>query len=127
MPVSKLVSGRNLIDKLVSYPNICSIPNSMTVLDDMWPIIDKMISVNEKGVYNLTNPGTTEHDWILNEYKKYIPHTWNLVSYEEQNIKSGRSNNEMDTIKLENFCDEYGIELLPIKKSILRCLQKRFE
>ena len=127
MPVSKLVSGRNLIDKLVSYPNICSIPNSMTVLDDMWPIIDKMISVNEKGVYNLTNPGTTEHDWILNEYKKYIPHTWNLVSYEEQNIKSGRSNNEMDTTKLEKFCDEYGIELLPIKKSIERCLQKRFE
>jgi 3,5-epimerase/4-reductase len=127
MPVSKLVSGRNLIDKLVSYPNICSIPNSMTVLDDMWPIIDKMIDVKEKGVYNLTNPGTSEHDWILNEYKKYIPHTWNLISYEEQNIKSGRSNNEMDTTKLNNFCHQYDLELLPIKKSILRCLQKRFE
>ena len=42
----------------------------MTVLDDMWPIIDKMIEVKEIGVYNLTNPGTAEHDWILEEYKQ---------------------------------------------------------
>ena len=129
MPVSKLVSGRNLIDKLVGYPNICSIPNSMTVLDDMWPIIDKMIEVKEKGVYNLTNPGTAEHNWILQEYKRLIDqnHTWNVISYEEQMkyIKSERSNNEMDTSKLEHFCDKHGIELLPIQESILRCIQRR--
>ena len=126
MPISKLVSGRNLIDKLVSYPNICSIPNSMTVLDDMWPIIDKMIELKECGVYNLTNPGVIEHDWILREYSKYTPHTWTLISYEDQNIKCGRSNNKMDTTKLELFCDEYGLELLPIKESILRCFCYRF-
>jgi dTDP-4-dehydrorhamnose reductase len=130
MPVSKLVSGRNLIDKLVNYQNICSIPNSMTVLDDMWPIIDKMIEVQEKGVYNLTNPGTAEHNWILEEYKKLINpnHTWNLISYEEQMkyIKSERSNNEMDTTKLEHFCEKYGLELLPIQESIKRTIQKRY-
>jgi 3,5-epimerase/4-reductase len=129
MPVSKLVSGRNLIDKLVAYQNICSIPNSMTVLDDMWQIIDKMIEVQEKGVYNLTNPGTAEHNWILEEYKRLINsnHTWNLISYEEQMkyIKSERSNNEMDTTKLEHFCEKYGLELLPIQESILRCIQRR--
>ena len=126
MPISKLVSNRNLIDKLISYPNICSMPNSMTVLDDMWPIIDKMIDVKECGVYNMTNPGLVEHNWILQEYSKYVPHTWNLVSYKGQNIKSGRSNNELDTNKLEVFCDEYGLELLPIKESILRCFCHRF-
>ena len=129
MPVSKLVSGRNLIDKLVGYPNICSIPNSMTVLDDMWSIIDKMIDVQEKGVYNLTNPGTAEHNWILQEYKKLInpSHTWNIITYEEQmkHIKSERSNNEMDTTKLEQFCQKHSLELLPIQESILRCLQSR--
>jgi hypothetical protein len=130
MPVSKLVSGRNLIDKLVGYPNICSIPNSMTVLDDMWPIIDKMIEVQEKGVYNLTNPGTAEHNWILQEYTKLINpnHTWNVISYEEQmkHIKSERSNNEMDTAKLEHFCQKHSLELLPIQDSILRCIQCRY-
>lgn len=130
MPVSKLVSGRNLIDKLVAYPNICSIPNSMTVLDDMWPIIDKMIEVHELGVYNLTNPGTAEHNWILQKYKELLSpqHTWNLISYEEQMkyIKSERSNNEMDTTKLQTFCAKYGLELLPIEDSVLRCIQQRY-
>lgn len=129
MPVSKLVSGRNLIEKLVGYPNICSMPNSMTVLDDMWPIIDKMIEVRESGVYNLTNPGTAEHNWILEKYKELIKpdHTWNLISYEEQMkyIKSERSNNKMDTTKLKTFCDKYGLELLPIQESILRALHRR--
>jgi 3,5-epimerase/4-reductase len=130
MPVSKLVSGRNLIDKLLGYKNICSIPNSMTVLDDMWPIINRMIEVKETGVYNLTNPGTAEHNWILNEYKSLIDsrHSWNLVTYEEQMkyIKSERSNNEMDTTKLENFCKKYDIELLSITDSIKRALELRY-
>lgn len=130
MPVSKLVSGRNLIDKLIGYKNICSIPNSMTVLDDMWQIIDKMIEVQEKGVYNLTNPGTAEHNWILQEYTRLINpnHTWNIISYEEQMnyIKSDRSNNEMDTTRLENFCQKYNLDLPPIQESILRCIQSRY-
>jgi dTDP-4-dehydrorhamnose reductase len=130
MPVSKLESGRNLIDKLVNYKNICSIPNSMSVLDDMWPIINKMIDVRETGVYNLTNPGTAEHNWILEEYKKLINpnHSWNLISYEEQmkHIKSERSNNEMDTSKLEHFCKKHDLELIPIRESILRALQRRY-
>jgi hypothetical protein len=102
----------------------------MSVLDDMWPIIDKMIEVREKGVYNLTNPGTAEHDWILKEYKKLInpDHTWNVISYEEQMkyIKSDRSNNEMDTTKLETFCKKYDLELLPIQESIIRAIQLRY-
>lgn len=129
MPISKLVSHRNLIDKLLNYQNICSIPNSMTVLDDMWSIIDKMIEVREVGVYNLTNPGVSEHDWILKEYNKIMKksHTWNLISYDEQmnHIKSHRSNNEMDTTKLKIFCDTYNLELLPINQSITRCIVRR--
>lgn len=129
MPISHLVSGRNLIDKLVAYKNICSIPNSMTVLDNMWMIIDKMIDVRECGVYNLTNPGTAEHNWILEQYKKYINpnQEWNLISYEEQmkHIKSDRSNNEMDTTKLEHFCKAHNLYLPAIQESILACIQKR--
>lgn len=130
MPISKLRSPRNLIDKLLNYQKICSIPNSMSTLDDMWPIIDKMIEVHETGVYNLTNPGTTEHDWILEQYKLIMecPMNWERVSYEEllkNNVKSERSNNELCTKKLENFCSEYNIELLHIQDSIIRAIQRR--
>lgn len=129
MPISKLVSHRNLIDKLITYPNICSIPNSMTVLDDMWPILDKMIEVREVGVYNVTNPGVTEHNWILEQYKTYLePNlTWKVVSYDEQMkyIKADRSNNELDTTRLVTFCQTHQIELLPIQDSVLRCIKAR--
>lgn len=130
MPISKLVSNRNFIDKIVAYPNICSIANSMTVLDDMWVIIDTMITLRTTGTYNLTNPGTIEHSWILNKYKDMIDpsHTWKEVSYDEQmkHIKSHRSNNEMETDKLESFCRENNIELLNIKDSVSRCLEYRY-
>lgn len=130
MPLSKIASHRSFIDKIVSYPNICSMLNSMTMLDDMWKIIDKMIEVRECGVYNLTNPGAVDHNWILQQYKTLInpAHTWKLVSYEEQMkiIKSERSNNEMSTSKLEEFCKKYTLELLPIRESIIQCLERRY-
>jgi hypothetical protein len=88
-----------------------------------------MIEVQEKGVFNLTNPGTTEHDWILKKYAEFInpQHSWKLVSYEEQmkHIKSDRSNNELCTKKLEGFCNKHNIELLSIQESITRCLIRR--
>lgn len=129
MPISREPSPRNLIDKLVSYRNICSIPNSMTVLDDMWPILDQMISCRETGTYNMTNPGTVEHSWILGQWRTYInpEHTWSEISYEEQLrfIKSQRSNNELSTDKLTAFCLREGLELPPIQDSIYRCIIAR--
>lgn len=129
MPIFRESSSRNFIDKIVSYPNICSIPNSMTVMDDMWRIIDTMIEVGETGVYNLTNPGTVDHSWILNRYKEIVDpsHTWNEITYEEQMkfLKSERSNNELDTTKLQAFCQKHGLLLENIKDSVLQCIKAR--
>jgi hypothetical protein len=41
-------------------------------------------------------------------------------------IKSERSNNKMDTSKLEHFCQKHNLELLPIQDSILRALHRRY-
>ena len=129
MPISRETSARNFIDKLVSYPNICSIPNSMTVLDDMWPIIDRMIERKTVGTYNMVNPGVVDHNWVLEQYRDIINpvHTWNLVSYDEQMqfIKSHRSNNELATGKLEAFCEAEGLPLPEIHSSIILCLTWR--
>lgn len=129
MPISSEPSHRNLIDKLVKYENICSIPNSMTVLDDMWPILDRMVDVKEIGTYNLTNPGVVEHGWILEQWKLHghPTHSWKVVSYEEQRrlLKSDRSNNELSTAKLEAFCAKQGLALPEIHESISRCIAAR--
>ncbi len=129
MPIFYTKSPRNFIDKIVSYPNICSIPNSMSVMDDMWAIMNKMIETKETGVFNLTNPETVTHSWILNKYKELVDplHTWNEISYEEQMkiIKSDRSNNELDTNKLQAFCQKHGINLPNIQDSVLECIKHR--
>jgi 3,5-epimerase/4-reductase len=129
MPISRNVSKRNLIDKLVGYKQICSIPNSMTVLDDMWAPIDAMITAKTTGTYNLVNPGVVDHSWILTKYRDVVDptHTWSEISYEDQMkiLKSERSNNELTTDKLEDFCADHGIPLPDIRTSILHCLKDR--
>jgi nucleoside-diphosphate-sugar epimerase len=105
MPLSYEHNDRNLITKLLKYDKICSIPNSMTILDDMLPISIDMMKNKETGIYNFTNPGTISHNEILELYKNIVDNNikWENFDIEEQNkiIKSKRSNNKLDTSKLE--------------------------
>lgn len=105
MPISSQSHHRNFINKIVSYTHICSIPNSMTVLDDFIPIIFDMIDKSLIGTYNLCNPGVISHNEILDMYKKYVNknHTWKNFTIEEQDkvLKAKRSNNHLDTSKIE--------------------------
>jgi hypothetical protein len=122
MPISIQSNPRNFIDKIISYPKICSIPNSMTVLEDMFPIWDRMIERKTIGTYNMINIGVVEHNRILEIYKTYInpDHTWKNVTYEEQRafLRSDRSNNHLDSSKLHMFCKSEGIILKHILGSI---------
>ena len=50
MPISSVSNSRNFINKITKYKKICSIPNSMTVLDDFLPIILDMAKNNITGI-----------------------------------------------------------------------------
>jgi hypothetical protein len=65
MPISSQKHNRNFITKIVKYDKICSVPNSMTVLDDFFPIFLDLMVRNKKGTYNCTNPGVISHNEIL--------------------------------------------------------------
>jgi len=107
MPIIGYHHPRNFITKITSYERVCSIPNSMTVLSDMIPIIIDMATRNVTGTINLTNPGTISHNEILDLYKKYVDSafTWKNFTLEEQAqiLLSGRSNNELDTSRLRQL------------------------
>jgi hypothetical protein len=68
------------------------------------------------GTINLTNPGVISHDEILNAYKEKVDptKTWENMTIEEQNgiLKSKRSNNWLDTTKLENQYKVKGIKVV---------------
>lgn len=111
MPINAdIKSKRNFITKITSYEKICSLPNSMTVLPDMFPIILNMIIQEKTGTYNMTNPGVITHQEILDLYKEIVDptFTYQLFSLEEQSkiLKADRSNNGLDTTKLQS---EYKI------------------
>ena len=106
MPITSEVSPRNFITKITNYEKVCSVPNSMTVLDNLIPVMVNYAIDYRTGTVNLTNPGTITHNEILELYKNIVDPTfsWMNFSIEEQNqiLSSKRSNNCLDTTILEN-------------------------
>ena len=110
MPISSSSNPRNFINKIMKYEKICSISNSMTVLDDFFPIFVELIFSKKTGTFNCTNPGTISHNEILEMYREIVnpSFTWKNFTLEEQQkiLKSDRSNNMLDTTKIEKLCPE---------------------
>jgi 3,5-epimerase/4-reductase len=106
MPITDEVHPRNFITKITNYKKICSIPNSMTVLNELLPIMIDLALKYKVGTINLTNPGLITHNEILEMYKEIVDptFTWDNFSIEEQDkiLASKRSNNYLDTTRLEN-------------------------
>ena len=118
MPITDEVNERNFITKITTYQKVCSIPNSMTVLNDMIPIMVKLAQNHICGPVNLTNPGLISHNEILEMYKEIVDpnFTWTNFTVEEQNqiLASKRSNNFLETKILESL----EPDVKPIKESV---------
>jgi 3,5-epimerase/4-reductase len=109
MPITDSKNPRNFITKITTYQKVCSIPNSMSVLPELLPIALQMMEDGRTGTYNFTNSGLISHNEILEMYKEIVDpdFTWTNFSVEEQNqiLDSKRSNNFLDTQKLESqYC-----------------------
>jgi dTDP-4-dehydrorhamnose reductase len=110
MPITAEPNPRDFITKICNYERICSMPNSMTVLDELLPLLVDMIVTRRTGTIQLTNPGTISHEEILTLYKEICDHnkTWKTMSYDDQTqlLKSKRSNNSLDTTLLQTWYPE---------------------
>jgi 3,5-epimerase/4-reductase len=124
MPITGKCEPRNFITKITRYQKVCSIPNSMTVLNELLPIMLDMIIKERTGTFNFTNPGLISHNEILDMYKEIVDpsFTWDNFTKEEQLeiLAADRSNNYLDTEKLEM----YYPDILNIKDSVEQCLVK---
>jgi len=122
MPITNENNPRNFITKITTCKKICSIPNSITVLPEMFPIMIDLIINKQVGTINMTNPGTISHNEILTMYKEIVDptFTWENFSIEEQNkiLASGRSNDSLDTSKLTQLYPD----IKPIKEAVKEVL-----
>lgn len=124
MPITSDNSTRNFITKIMTYKKICSMENSMSVLPDLLPCLVDMSKRKVTGVVNFTNPGLISHNEILAMVKEiYDPNfTWENFTLEEQNqiLLSGRSNNLLNTDKLQQLCPT----VLPIKDAVRKVIEE---
>lgn len=124
MPITDKLEPRNFITKITSYEYICSIPNAMTVLDELLPYVLDMAKNKVTGTVNLTNPGVVSHNEILEMYRDIVDpdFTWKNFSQEEQAkiLAADRSNNSLNTNRLESMYPE----IKHIKESVRDVLQR---
>ncbi|BDA42934.1 Trifunctional UDP-glucose 4,6-dehydratase/UDP-4-keto-6-deoxy-D-glucose 3,5-epimerase/UDP-4-keto-L-rhamnose-reductase [Coccomyxa sp. Obi] len=118
--VGDLTYTRNFISKIIRYEKIINIPNSMTVLPELLPYSIEMAKRGLTGIMNYTNPGAISHNEIMELYKSYVDpeFTWKNFTVEEQAevIKAPRSNNLLDTTRIEG---EFP-QILPIRQSLIK-------
>lgn len=104
MPIINRDNPRNFITKIAGYAKICSLPNSMTVLDEFLPYALVLMRCRYAGTLNFVNPGVISHNEILHLYKEHVnpDFEWTNFTVEEQNeiLASKRSNNYLDNTKL---------------------------
>jgi 3,5-epimerase/4-reductase len=124
MPIVNYKHHRNFLSKIISYEKICSMPNSMTVLEDMFPVIMDMIIKKTTGTFNLVNKGIISHNEILEMYKENIDKSfvWENFSIEEQDaiLLSKRTNTQLSTDKLYSFYPD----IPDIKTSVEKCIKE---
>ena len=108
MPITGRDHPRNFITKIIGYPRICSVPNSMSVLPDLLPCALDLLEAGSTGTFNLTNPGVVSHNEILEMYREEVDpdHKWQNFTVDEQSelLAAPRSNNCLDTTRLQSTC-----------------------
>jgi len=115
-PISNNKSDKNLLTKLLKYKTIDLIEISVTYIDNLIPILFKMIEQKENGICNFTNPGIINLTKILDIYNDYNKSKIEYIINNSATINS-RSLSKLECGKLNKY------NPLNIEDSIKLCVQ----
>lgn len=125
MPFNHIDEDKNYISKLLKYPKVWSIPNSLTNVDEFVQSCYNLYNYGaEYGTYNMTNPGPIDAEDVLNLAAEYGIKKDTYEYFESQEefdkvIKTPRSNCVLNTDKLEKA----GCGMLPVRESLKKCFE----
>jgi len=127
MPITSHDNPRNFISKIIRYQKVISIPNSMTVLDELLPAMLRLSQERVTGTVNLCNPGVISHNEILDLYREYVDPKFTYQNFSAEELLKvtacGRSNNALSTEKLETLVSRYDLKVSPIKEAVVEALK----
>jgi dTDP-4-dehydrorhamnose reductase len=125
MPLSAEPNERNLLDKILKYDRILSVPNSVTIMEHFMPFLEQVCMQRVCGVLNAVNPGWYEHRDLLELYRDIVDSSksFEYIGLEafEGMTKAARSNCVLSTSR----CKELGIEMPEVGASLTLLLQQR--
>jgi dTDP-4-dehydrorhamnose reductase len=124
IPFNSDNSPRNFLTKMLNYTSILNLPNSVSHREEFVTACLKTLELQiPAGVYNVTNPGSTDARTVLELFKQHHPSLTSLIdskkyfaSVEEfmTIAKAARSNCVLDASKLASF----GVIMRPVDQAI---------
>ena len=120
MPISMYSHPRNLLNKIISYKKVISLPNSVTLIEDMFPALVKLAEIRPTGILNLVNDNYLTHEQMLKAYQEIVNpnHQYELISLNElYNITSAKRSN---CVLSNQKAKDLGIEMPAIDEKRLR-------
>jgi len=113
MPIESKLTNKNLLTKLINYPNLIDFVNSKTDMVVLCKFIETVIKNFKAGIYNAVHHsslGTKEVTDILKEYG-IKNDDWKFIPYDELKIKCNRSNCVLSNQKAKDDFDfDFGDE-----------------
>lgn len=104
MPITCDDSPRCFVTKIRSYAKVVNIPNSMSVLPNLLPLIPQMIERRIVGRLNFVNPNPISHNEILDMYKEIVDSEFEYTNFDleehDKVVVAKRSNNTLDTARM---------------------------
>ncbi len=128
MPLSGQPHPRNLLDKIIGYPKVISVPNSVTIVEDMFVALEQLAQSQPTGILNLVNPGAVKHEQLLEAYKAIVKpdHQYEVISvadlYQSLTVAK-RSNCILSTAKAESL----GVALPPLDEARITQLMETYK
>ena len=83
LPISEIPHPRNTLNKLLQYDKINSNQESVTVIEDMLPVLLELILKNESGIFHLVNEGTISPS----EMAVLLGHKFLTISKSQQDLR----------------------------------------
>jgi len=125
LPVNFTVDTRNLVVKVASYARIYDVPNSITILPDILPILIELMRKRYVGSLNMTNPGPIRHSETLAMYAELVDKhkQWEIIGDDQpeaERMRNSRENCALDTTKLQQMYPKLRTAREGIREAIVQ-------
>lgn len=120
LPLSEVPHPRNTINKLLSYNQINTNQESVTVVEDMITLLVSLIEDDEKGIFNVVNEGTISPAQIASKFG----HKFERVSKKSQDKRLAE---EKRAKRVTTYVGSKRLALLPNIRERIKELAKIYK